>query len=96
MFEIYTDSLFNYKIILKSQQRFKFHCHDVYTDQINRIAVRSNGNKRLQTLHKITIYSHGTNAFKVCENEVLLKIDYYKHDNEDEIMFAICENKHKK
>ena len=30
MFENYTDSLFNDKITLKSQQRFKSDCHHVY------------------------------------------------------------------
>ena len=31
MFQIYKDSLFNDKIMLKSQQRFKSGYHDVYT-----------------------------------------------------------------
>ena len=30
MFENNTDSLFNDKIILKSQQRFKSDCHNIY------------------------------------------------------------------
>ena len=49
MFKNYTDSLFNDKIILKSQQRFKSDCHNVYTEQINKIALRSNDDRRLQT-----------------------------------------------
>ena len=32
MFENYKDSLFNDKIILKSQQRFRSDCHRVYTE----------------------------------------------------------------
>ena len=32
MFKNYTDCLFNDKIILKSQQRFKSDYHNVYTD----------------------------------------------------------------
>ena len=39
MFENYTDCLFNEKIILKSQQRFKSDYHNVFTEQINEIAV---------------------------------------------------------
>ena len=47
MFENYKDSLFNDKIILKSQQRFKSdHCK-VYTEEVNKIALSSNNNKRL-------------------------------------------------
>ena len=32
MFKNYTDCLFNDKIILKSQQKFKSDYHNVYTD----------------------------------------------------------------
>ena len=74
MFKNYIDWLFNNKIILKSQQRFKSYCHSVYTKQINKIALSSNDDKRLQTFDKITRYPYGTNAFKVCESEVLSKI----------------------
>ena len=63
-----TDCLFNDKVILKSQQRFKSDHHDVYTEQINKIALSSNDDKRLQTFDKITTYPYGTNAFNVCES----------------------------
>ena len=74
MFENYKDSLFNDKIILKSQQRFKSDYHNVYTEQINKIALRSNDDKRLQTSDKTRTYPYGTNAFKVSESEMLSKI----------------------
>ena len=54
MFENYKDCLFNDKIILKSQQRFKSDCHNVYTEEINKIALSSNNDKRLQTSDKFT------------------------------------------
>ena len=38
MFKNYLDSLFNDKIIIKSQQRFKSDYHSAYTEQINKIA----------------------------------------------------------
>ena len=41
MFKNSTDCLFNNKIILKSQQRFKSDCHDVYTEEMNKIALSS-------------------------------------------------------
>ena len=69
MFESYTDCLFNDKTILKSQQRFESDCHNVYTEQINKIALSRNDDKRLQTFDKITTHPYGTNAFKVCESE---------------------------
>ena len=90
MFENYRDCLSNHKIILKSQQRFKNDHHKVYTEEVNKIALSSDDDKRLQTVDRVTTYPHGTNAFKVCESEMLLIIDYYIHNNEDEIMFNIC------
>ena len=73
MFKNYKDCLFNDKTILKSQQRFKSDHHDVYTEEVNKIALSRNDDKRLQTFDKITTYSYGTNAFKVCESEMLSK-----------------------
>ena len=74
MFKNYKDCLFHNKIILKSQQRFKRDYHNIYTEQINEIALSSNNDKRLQTFDKITTYPYGTNAFKVCESEMLNKM----------------------
>ena len=48
--------------MLKSQQRFKNERHDVYTEEINKIALSSNVDKRLQTFDRITSYPYGTSA----------------------------------
>ena len=72
MFEYYKDSLFNDKIILKSQQRFRGDHHRVYTEEVNKITLSSNDDKRLQTYDKITTYPYGTPAIKVCELDILL------------------------
>ena len=77
MFENYTDSFFNDKIILKSQQRFESDHHEMYTEEVNKIALSSSDNKRLQTFDKITTYPHGTNAFKVCESEMMIVKDLF-------------------
>ena len=71
MFQKYKDSLFNDKIILKSLQRFKSDHHKLYTEEVNKIALISNDDKRLQTFDKVTTYPYGTNTFKVCESEML-------------------------
>ena len=71
MFENYTDCLLNNKMIIKSQQGFKCDHHKVYTEEVNKIALSSNDDKRLQTHDKITTYPYETNAFKVCESEML-------------------------
>ena len=71
MFENYKDSLFNNKIIMWSQLRFNSDHHDVYTEKVNKIALNSNDDKRIQTFDGITTYPYGTNVFKVCESEML-------------------------
>ena len=47
MFGNYTDCLFDNKTILKSQQSFKSDHHKVYTDEVKKIALSSNDDKRL-------------------------------------------------
>ena len=66
MVKNYEDCLLSNKIILKSQQRSKSDYHEVYTEEVNNIALNSNDDKRLQTFDTITTYPFGTNAFKVC------------------------------
>ena len=73
IFENYKDSLFNNKTILKSELRFKSDHHDVYTEEVNKIALNSNDDKRLQTSDGVATYSYGANAFKVCQSEMLSK-----------------------
>ena len=70
-FNDYKNCQSNNKIMLKSQQRFKSDCHNVCAEQINKIALGSNDDKRLQTFDKVKAYPYGTNAFKVCESEML-------------------------
>ena len=65
------DCLFNDTTIPKSQQRFKSDCHKVYTEQLNKIALKSNDDKRLQTFDKITTFPYVRNAFRVCGSEML-------------------------
>ena len=72
-FKNYKDSLFNNEVVIKSQQRFRSDHHKVYTKEVNKIALSSNDDKRIQTFDKTTIYPYSTNTFKVCENEMLAK-----------------------
>ena len=51
--------LLNDEIILKSQQRFKGKGHDVFTENISKIALSSNDDKKLITSDKITSYPYG-------------------------------------
>ena len=69
------DCLLNNEVILNSQKRFKSEKHDVYTEEVNKIALSSNDDKRLETIHRITSYPYGTIAGKVCKTELLSKVN---------------------
>ena len=58
-FNDYKKCLLNGEIILKSQQRFISKKHDVYTENINKIALSNNDDKRIVSLNKITSYPYG-------------------------------------
>ena len=100
MFKNFKDCILNNKTILKSQQRFKSDHHNVQTEEINKIALSSNDDKRLQTFDKTATYPHGTNAFKVCESEmIMVKItqnarlmtkSYYNHKKDLKMIVKRC------
>ena len=46
----------------------------MYTEEVNKIALNSNDNKRLQSFDRITTYPYATNAFQVCEGEMPSKM----------------------
>ena len=77
MLKDYKDYLFNNKIILKSRQRFENDHHNVYTIEINKIALSSNDDKKLQTFNRVTIYPHWAPTVKVCESEVMVVRDLF-------------------
>ena len=58
-FEDYKKCLFGNESMLKSQQRFKIENHEVYTENINKIALSSNDDKRIVALDRITSYPYG-------------------------------------
>ena len=49
----------------------------MYTEEVNKIALSSDDDKRLQTFDRVTTYPYGTNAFKVCESEMLMVKDLF-------------------
>ena len=55
----YKNCLMNNKSKLKSQQRFKSEALNVCTEEVKKIALSSNDDKRLQTYDGITTYSYG-------------------------------------
>ena len=84
MFEHYKSCLFNDKNLIKSQLRFKSDHHNVHTEEVNKIALSSNDDKRLQIFDRITTYPYGTNVFKVSESEMLYRLNKNDdHTNEN-------------
>ena len=55
----YKKCLFNDELILKSQQRFISTKHDVYTENINIIALSNNDDKIIVSSNKISSYPYG-------------------------------------
>ena len=57
-FDDYKNCLLNDKILLKSQQRFVSKKHDVYTEDINKVALSNDDDKRIVSSDKITSYPY--------------------------------------
>ena len=57
--EDYKKCLFDNEPMLKSQQRFKSENHEIYRENINKIALSSNDDKRKVALDGITSYPYG-------------------------------------
>ena len=55
----YKNCLLKDEVILKSQQTFISKKHDVYTENINTIALSNNNDKRIVSSDKITSYPYG-------------------------------------
>ena len=66
-FNDYKNCLLKDEVILISQQKFISKKHDVYTENINKIALSNNDDKRIVSLDKITSYPYGYKG-KKCIN----------------------------
>ena len=63
-FDGFKKCLLNYKVILKSQQRFISTKHDVYTEDVNKIALSNDDDKRIVSSDKLKSYSDGYKSRK--------------------------------
>ena len=59
----------NNKLILKTQQRFKSERHNVFTEEINKVALSSNDDKIMQSIDLIETYAYGMSKDLVSEKE---------------------------
>ena len=73
----------NNKLILKPQQRLRSQEHNVFTEEVTKIALSANDNKRIQSTDSTETYAYGTSKDLVCKKE---EIEYnniikeYKND----------------
>ena len=71
--EIDVDSLQEFiksnKLILKTQQRFKSERHNVFTEEINKIALSSNDDTRMRSIDSTETYAYGTSKDLICKKE---------------------------
>ena len=58
-FNGYKKYLFSDEVILRSQQRFISQKHDVYTENVNKIALSNNDDKRIVSSNKFNSYPYG-------------------------------------
>ena len=68
-FNDYKNFLLKDKVLLKFQQRFTSKKHDAYTENINKIALSNNDDKRIVSSDKITSYPCGYTG-KKCINYI--------------------------
>ena len=66
-FDDYKNSLLKDQVVLKSQQRFIGKKHDVHTENINKIVLSNNDDKKIVSSDKITSYPYGYKG-KKCIN----------------------------
>ena len=67
-FKDYKNFLENNKKFFRSQQRLRTEAYNLPTEKINKSALSSNGDKRLQTLHEIS-HIHMEQALEMCSNQ---------------------------
>ena len=54
---------------MKTQQKFKNEMHNVLTEEINKIALNSNDDKRIQWIDPIEAYAYRTSKDLVCNKD---------------------------
>ena len=74
-FNDYKNCLFANEKVLMSQQRFKSENHIVYTENINKIALSYNDDKRFVASNGIEIYPYG---YILKKNKKIKKIIFFK------------------
>ena len=67
------------KVILKTQRRFKNERHNVFIEEINRMDLSSNDDKRMQLVNSIETCAYGMSKDLIWKNEKLKRITIIKN-----------------
>ena len=62
-------NLLKNRLKLKTQQRFKSERHNVFTEEINKIALSPNNGKRIQSIDSVEKYPHGMDKHFIWKKE---------------------------
>ena len=60
---------FRKKLISKSQQKLRSKKHNIFTEEVNKIALSDNDEKQIQLIDSIETYSYGTSKDIVCRKK---------------------------
>ena len=67
------------KVILKTQRRFKNERHNVFTEEINKIDLSSNDDKRMQLVNSIETCAYGMSKDLIWKNEKIKRFRIIKN-----------------
>ena len=63
---------------IKTQSRFKSEMHKAFTEEINKIALSSNDDKRMQSIDSTETYAHEMSKYLICKKEKIKRISIIK------------------
>ena len=63
-------------MILNSQQRFRSEKHNVFTEEVNKIALNANDYKRTQSTDLLETHAYGTNEEIILEKRRIFVYQY--------------------
>ena len=55
--------------MLKTQQRSKSERHNIFTEEVNKIALSANDDKRIQSIDSVETYAYRTSKDLICKKE---------------------------
>ena len=85
---MYNQCQFQDEIFNCIQHRIKSSPMSVDTIEINKIVLKNYDNKKLLSFNGITTYPYGTNAFKVCLEELKIKQAFASYFNNQKLLIT--------